>query len=190
MKRGPWRLLVGVFLASLVLGVALAFVTGLPDVNRFLPKWLGGAPGDNTPAGPSERVLVDARWTVVYTTTYRGCGDTVVETASPPAEMHGLGLDGLRQLYPDWTVSVFEKGRVQLTRSVDGLCPEMDRYRFLRLENDRINVYLGRPPKLMYKEFFTIDPTALRATDRDRLAAGVVVEGDEGVAELLEGLGE
>ncbi len=191
MKHLPWKLFVGVFVASLVLGVGLAFVTGLPNIGRYLPKWLGNTPGGrNTPAGPSDRILVDTGWTVIYMTTYRGCGDTVTENASPPPEMLGLSLDGLRQLYPDWTVASFEKGRAQLTRSVDGLCPDMERYRYVRLENDRINVYLGRPPKLMYKEFFTIDPKALRQADREQLVAGVVVEGDEGVAELLEGLGE
>lgn len=190
MKRLPW-LLVGVFVASLALGVGLAFVTGLPNLGRYLPKWLGNAPSEqNTPAGPTDRVLVDTGWTIDYMTTYRGCGDTVTETSSPPQEMLGLSLDDLRQLYPDWTIASFEKGRAQLTRSVDGLCPDMERYRYVRLEADRINVYLGRPPRLMYKEFFTIDPEALRQADRERLEAGVIVEGDEGVAELLEGLGE
>jgi len=195
MRQWPWKLLVGVFVASLLLGVTLAFVTGLPDVERVLPKvlpkWLGHSPGGrNTPAGPSERVVVEPQWTVVYMTTYRGCGDTVVETSAPPPEMIGLDLEELRQLYPEWTVAVFEKGRIQLTRSVDGLCPEMVRYRYVRLENNQINIYLGRPPRLMYKEFIAIDPKTLGTADRKRLEAGVIVEGDDGVAELLEGLGE
>ncbi len=88
------------------------------------------------------------------------------------------------------SILAFETGRVELSRGADGLCPDMDRYRFVQLEGDRINVYYGRPPKLMFKEYMTIDVKNLRTADKALLTEGLTVEGDQGVAELLEGLGE
>jgi hypothetical protein len=171
--------------------MVLALVTGLPSPGRLLPRLLGRVPGgQNTPVGPSERVLVGGDWVVIFSTTYRQCGDTVIDTGPPPQEMIGLNLEGIRNLYPEWTVATFEKGKAQLTRSIDGLCPDMERFRYVKLEGDRVNIYYGRPPKLMFKEFIVLEVEGLRQADRDRLSQGVTVEGDDGVAELLEGLGD
>ena len=139
------------------------------------------------PAGPAveDTLRADARLT--WRITYADCR-RAVDFSAPAGGMAGWTRERLAAAMPDWRVELFEPDTARLVRVSPGLCPEMQLFRTLRWHEDRLAVFYGRPPHLLFKETIEPLPDGLSAADRRRLSEGIVVRGDEGVLSQLEGI--
>jgi len=149
-----------------------------------------GRPPQVPPAPPVraavETLLGEAQ--VTWRVEYEGCGASE-EFTTTSTGMAGWTRDRLAAwLAPGWQLASFSPDAVLFVRSVAGVCPEMRVYRTLRLHEGGVGIFLGRPPHLLLDRIAAVDPAALRPEDRLRLEKGIVVEGDEAVLRLLEGL--
>lgn len=128
---------------------------------------------------------------VVYRTTYLLCGSREEREEPAPPYLVGRTRQELESLHPGWEVVSFAPDRVVLERQVEAMCPDMVRYRYVTLSDGRVAVYYGREPgHLLLKELSPLRAEALLPEDRRALGEGVVLEGDEQVAQFLEGLGD
>lgn len=133
---------------------------------------------------------------VVVRTTYLKCDRTVEETLTAAPDTLGLSLEAMRRFHPEWTVLDFTPERVVVREVKDAWCPgmdpaEMERYRTIGVRDGKVTVLWGKPqPDQPVKEVTTFPADILQPQDRHLLEQGYVVEGDEAVAQYLEGLAE
>ncbi|HHY96142.1 MAG TPA: hypothetical protein GX513_14220 [Firmicutes bacterium] len=175
--RYRWYLAATLTIAAVVAGV-LVFGPHLP--------W-GGA----RPSPDRESAVLGAGATVVYRTTYSVCGSTE-ETVQPAwPELIGKGAPEILARHPGWELAGFSAHQVVLQRTIEAMCPDMVRYRFLALADGRVVIYYGRTrDHLLLKEVSPIREVDLLPEDRHLLEKGVVLEGDLAVTQFLEGLEE
>jgi hypothetical protein len=169
--------------------------TGLPAAPSGLPGAAGtpsaaGTPGaaDRTMISPGVRVSSTTR--IAYEVKYDRCGCDERREEPPSAFMIGLGLEAVRMAVPDWPIEVFTRELVVFKRTVDGLCPDMARYRHITLLDGEVVLYYGRPPKLRLATRTGITTEQLRSEDLARLIAGITVAREDEAWALLEGLTE
>ncbi|MGE5589087.1 MAG: hypothetical protein ACM3ZA_00445 [Bacillota bacterium] len=133
---------------------------------------------------------------LVVRTTYLKCDRTVEEALASTPDTVGLSLEAVRRFHPEWTVIDFTPERVVVREVKDAWCPgmdpaEMERYRTIGVRDDKVTVFWGKPqPDQPVKEVTTFPTDILQPQDRRLLERGYVVEGDEAVAQYLEGLAE
>lgn len=128
---------------------------------------------------------------VIYRTTYLVCGAREETTRSAEPDLVGLSAAEVLARHPGWDLVSFAPGRVELERRVDGMCPEMVTYRFLTIADGKVTVYYGRRREhLLLKEISPARAEGLLPEDRAALEQGIVVVGDEALAQFLEGLGD
>lgn len=128
---------------------------------------------------------------VVYRTIYRLCGSREEKEEPVWPELVGRSQQEVVQRHPGWQLVSFAPDRIVLERQVEAMCPDMVRYRFVTISDDRVAVYYGRDPDhLLLKELSPLRAEGLLPEDRQVLGQGVVLEGDEQVAQFLEGLGD
>lgn len=175
--RYRWYLAATLALAAVVAGV-LVFGPHLP--------WGGARP---SPEG--QATVLEEGATVVYRTTYAVCGSTE-ETVQPAwPELIGKGAHEILVRHPGWELASFSPQQVVLQRTIEAMCPDMVRYRFLALADGRVVIYYGRTADhLLLKEVSPIREVDLLPEDRHQLEKGVVLEGDLAVTQFLEGLEE
>lgn len=145
----------------------------------------GEAGGVNSAPG----VVVGPETHLLYEVKYSRCNCEEKEEASP-ANFVGKDLKALKAAVADYEVSLFTKDNVILRKVVDGLCPDMARYRHITIKDGEVAVFYGKPPHLLLAYSTGLRAGQLRSEDRERLTAGVTVEGDEAAFTLLEGLSE
>jgi hypothetical protein len=141
----------------------------------------------NPPAEPTleEALGVDALLT--WRVTYAACG-RVIDFSAPAGGMAGWSRECLAAAMPGWQLEAFAPQAARLVRISSGMCPDMQVFRTLKWREDRLAVFYGRPPHLLFKETIEPLPDGLTAADRRRLTEGIVVKGDGGVLAQLEGI--
>lgn len=133
---------------------------------------------------------------LVVRTTYLKCDKTVEENIAPEEALVGLSIEGLRRFRPEWTVIDFTPERVLVRAIKDEWCPgmdpaEMERYRTIGMRDGKVTIFWGKPsPDQPVKEVTTFPSDGLPPEERRLLEQGYVVDGDEAVAQYLEGLAE
>jgi len=177
---------------SSVLCFAVAFAAGywwgaglIP--RDFLPESIRG-PGQMG-MGVGNVVAPDATFT--YIISYSECDDIeeIQETAG--AYLAGMTEDEVAQAFPDWMILYFSPKQVTLAKEVGGMCEEHLLYRSIGIKDGIVTVYYGKKPDPgMVHTVTGIPVSRLLSNDRALLQAGIVVMGDEAVAEFLEGLSE
>lgn len=140
------------------------------------------------PAAQAPVPRVEAGTSIVTRTTYTegDCSQTLEETTTAPADWVGMTRRDLEQRYPDAAITEFSASRVVIARRERG-CPYRGRTILLRM--GRVAVYYGTLNDLgpLARET-DITQDDLTSGDRQRLEAGIVVQTDEEVDALLEGL--
>jgi len=142
---------------------------------------------------PHSGVVLRPEATVSYRTTYLGCGDLVAEEVTADrTPLAGMALSDIRGLVADegWEVIEATAERVVLQREVDDLCAYHARYRWLKVRDDRLAVFLGQEgPRAILQQTLPLSGHYLTAEDRRRLEEGIVLDGgDASVWRYLEGL--
>ncbi len=152
-----------------------------------LPVTGDGVAGSGVNSAPG--VVVGPETRLTYRVVYSSCG-CQEEQDSNPAPFVGRDLKALKAAVADYEVTLFSKDYVILTRTVDSLCPDMARYRYITITDGEVVVFYGKPPHLMVDYPTGVRVDQLRQEDKERLTAGVAVEGDEELFALLEGLSD
>lgn len=176
----------------LSLALAFAFIVGALAGGYADRAGIAFIPSTRAPAArPAVQVPVpriEAATKVVTRTTYSegDCSQTIEETTAAPADWVGMTRQDLERRYPDAAVTEFSAGRVVLARHERG-CPYRGRTILLRM--GRVAVYYGTLNDLgpLARET-DITQDDLTSGDRQRLEQGIVVQTDEDVDALLEGL--
>lgn len=148
----------------------------------------GGAGGRGLPAASAPEAQVGPETEVVTRTRYSegDCAQTLEQTTKAPADWVGMTRSDLAARYPDAAVTEFSAERVVIERQAVG-CPYRGRTILLRM--GRVGVYYGTLNDLGPLQRETdITEDQLTSADRERLQTGIVVESDEEVDALLEGL--
>ncbi|MDK2882316.1 MAG: hypothetical protein PWP58_652 [Bacillota bacterium] len=137
---------------------------------------------------PNPVFLTGPNTRIVEEVTYKGCGHVVRSEKELPGNQHGLNLDQLSRLYPDWNVAVSEE-IIHFTNSQSGLCPGCKAKLFVGLDGDEVTVFYGTPegPKEI-KERTGIIAAGLPEEALLDLKAGIPVENQEQLLQVLEGL--
>lgn len=153
----------------------------------------GAAPpqdgGEQRPAAAPPETRTNPYTVFVFRTRYPACDGEVARTGTAGAAGAGLSQGEVAERYPGWSVELFRPGQVVLARTRDGPCPDEAVYRTVTMRDGRVVVYAGRPGRLgplLQETDIRVD--RLLPRDRERLARGIEVRGDEGVWRLLEGL--
>jgi hypothetical protein len=124
-----------------------------------------------------------------FITAYRECGCVLRESKVAGPELAGLRAAELAGSFPGWSIQSFEPLQVELFRAVPGMCPEMSQYRTIGLRDGLVAVFYGRPASgLRLQRVTSVEAVKLSREDQARVAAGLVVQGDEAVERYLEGL--
>lgn len=192
MARRTWRLFARWVAAGVLAGVAAGVAVAALSPGGLEWPWRGGARGPDAGAGqPILGETVQPTTELVFRWVGTACGEVIIERRPAGRDAIGATEADMPALYPGWVVGGFGADRVELSRVEDALCEELERYRLVTLKDDWIAVYHGRrPPLVKLKEITRVPATSLRQADLDRLTEGVVVEGDAGVVEFLEGLSD
>lgn len=190
VSRRAWRLWLRWMglgaLAGLTAGVAVA---ALGPGGLEWPFGRGSAPDGATPGQSVVGAAILPTTEMVFRWVGPECDEAITEQRPAGRDAVGATEPDLAILYPEWTVEGFGPERVVLARAYEPLCAELERYRLVTLKDDHIAVYYGRrPPLVKLKEVTRVPASSLRQADLERLVQGVVVEGDAGVVEFLEGL--
>ncbi len=175
----------GLFVAGFYTGTALGLLRGpaARPQGEAKPQGEGGQAAILGPPAISDRTPLE------FTTTYAECGCTVRETRLAGMEMAGLTEPELAAMFPGWTLQSFGETGASFYQLVPGLCPEMRNYRTLGVHEGRVAVFLGRPGTgLLLQRLTGVAVLSLPPADRERLANGIVLEGDAAVERFLEGL--
>ena len=150
-----------------------------PVTGNGVPSGMNSAPG----------VVVGPETSLTYRVKYSRCNCEEEQRANP-APFVGKDLKALKGAIADYEVTLFSKDYVILSRVVDALCPDMAKYRHITIKDGEVAVFYGKPPHLMLDYPTGLRADQLRQEDKERLTAGVTVEGDEAAFTLLEGLSE
>ncbi|MBX6350842.1 MAG: hypothetical protein IRZ11_04970 [Clostridia bacterium] len=179
-------LLAAAFLAGALLGAGLARLAFAPPGPE---RVAGSEAGATRPAASAGAPRIGEATLVVTRTRYAegDCEETLEQTTRAPADWVGMTKEDLAARYPDAAIVEFSPERVVIERSQEG-CPYRGRTVLLRM--GRVGVYYGTPNNLGPLERETdVTEDDLTAADRERLSRGIVVDSDEEVDALLEGLG-
>gem|GEM_PF-5454398 len=196
-KGSVWRVVAAV--AIVAAGVAAGYILTSARLRNEARPEPGleetHVSGQAAVGGPAVPVIGPATRLVVRT-TYLKCDRTVEETIAPEPDTVGLSLEALRRFHPAWTVVDFTPERVVVREVKDAWCPgmdpgEMERYRTIGIRDGRVTVFWGKPRTDQPVKETTVFPAdALQPPDLRLLEQGYVLEGDEAVAQYLEGLAE
>ncbi|WP_242822453.1 hypothetical protein [Thermaerobacter marianensis] len=153
-------------------------------------------PAARKPAPPVRAVTLTPETRLVERTRYPACDGVVLETERPPTPVEtGWRLADLLRSRETWHLLAATPGRIVLERVQDGPCPPEGwlRYRTVRLHQDRVAVFYGRPGAGgedlgPLRLLTTIPAERLLPGDRRRLEQGLVVEGDAEAWHVLESL--
>ncbi|MHB9146007.1 MAG: hypothetical protein ACYC5Y_11800 [Symbiobacteriia bacterium] len=198
-----WRLLwlglLTVAVAGTGLGLGYLLQSGRlarqqPPV-RATPEPVQAAGGQQAdwPAGVT---VVTPTTEIIVRTTYLKTDETIDVTEKPEESIVGLSLEGLRRFHPEWTVIDFSPERLVVRAIKDAWPPgvdptEMERYRTIGIQDGRVSVFWGKAgPGERLKEVTPFAAADLTPEARAMLEKGYTVEGDEAVAQYLEGLAE
>jgi hypothetical protein len=182
-------LLLSLFWVGFSIGASLGGLPAprTPFLDGPAPPDVGAPPGQVD--APSLPVYTADRTVLTFITSYTECGCTERESRTAGDELAGLEESSLAARLDGWAVAAFSGSAVELHRVITGLCPEMTTYRTLGVHDGKVAVFLGRPTTgLLLREVTNIPVETLPYADRDRLAAGIVVRGDQDIEVYLEGL--
>jgi hypothetical protein len=180
------------FVAGLMLGAALGGISG-PDPAGVREPPPSGSPGAAADSGVPQAAAepISDRTSLTFVATYAECGCSTRQSSLAGAELGGLGREQLEERFPDWQIQTVTGSEVVFFRLLPGMCPEMGTYRTLGVRDGKVAVYLGRPGTgLLLQRLTSISVSNLPKPDRERLQAGIVLEGDRAVESYLEGLPE
>lgn len=114
-----------------------------------------------------------------------GPGQAEVTTESAvEAGTEGLGIEGIRNLYPGWRVVSFTADRLILRQDV----PELNGPLYLGLKNGQVAIFSGEPGHGRVWQLTGIRADWLLPTDRERLSRGLPVPNLKAAWQNLEGL--
>ncbi|MDP2857764.1 MAG: hypothetical protein Q8P50_07280 [Bacillota bacterium] len=185
--RMRWALLI---LASFLGGFVVAHL--LAGDEAVVPAGDRGQKAQTTGSqtGPTR---ITENTEIEYQVFYDKCGHLETDIAPIPTRvMVGLNLEDFGRLFPDWQVESFTPRRVVLKRRVQSMCPDDGANRLITVKDRMVVVFYGSGKKpgspLMLET--AVEAKKLRAQDRQRLEAGVVVSSDQEVFDWLEGIAE
>lgn len=171
--------------AGVVAGFGAGRLTLRPDRRPPAPPPAAEAPA--VPAGARTNPYT----VFTFRTLYPACRGEVARTEVAGTTGAGLSRAEVERRHPGWAVEVFRPAQVVLVRVEAGPCPEEAVYRTVTVRDGRVVVFAGRPGRLgPLLQDTGIPVDRLLPRDREKLARGIEVQGDEGVWRLLEGLGE
>lgn len=154
------------------------------------------AAGGRAAEWPEGVPVITPNTQVIIRTTYLKTDETVEVTEKPEESIVGLSLEGLRRFHPEWTVIDFSAERL-VVRSIKDTWPpdedpaEMERYRTIGIQDGKVTVFFGKTAvSRRVKEVTPFAADGLAPETRAMLEQGYTVEGDEAVAQYLEGLAE
>ena len=208
-RSNAWVL--GVLAVAAGVALALAFLWYTQPLPRRVPPEPPVSPESSSRvAATLESTLVPRigpATQVVYRIRYAQTGEVVSEARAPEAEMLNLTLEGLKRLYPQYSVEEFSSRRVILARTVarsepvpraephppvaQPEAPGPQTYRTIGLHEGYVAIFKGRPGTgASLLRVTSIPAERLPWGERERLTKGIEVQGDEEVAQYLEGYEE
>lgn len=168
----------GAICCAVVIGVYLYAMSGM----------LNQAELSQLPIGQmTERVQADTIFE--QTIHYTDCGEdeTIREKAS--SEVVGMTRDEVAGLYHEWQIDSFTPKLVVLQLSVNGVCKEHRKTRFVGIRDGKVAIYYGTPTdKPIVKEITAIEVTTLPLQVQQELEQGIVYQTEEERLRIMEGL--
>lgn len=193
-KASPW--------AAMLLLVIIGAVMGFVIITRSTP-WSDSRAEkrpEPPPLAPKAAPVVEKQGppvvtlgpeaTVVYHTKYKTCGRVITsEPQRIPDQMVNLTAEQIRIAYPGWTIQDFRPDRLVLSATRDGLCPDMQKYRYIGIKDGKVAIFYGKPGEgELVKEVTAIEVSRLSPEDQEVLKKGITANGDSDVAAYLEGV--
>lgn len=115
---------------------------------------------------------------------YDECNHFDYEEAELPAELVNLNKQEVEEYYADWEVEEFSKGKLVLSKEINGYC---DEHFLIRLEDDAVNVYqMGTLGELKEYKKTDIARDYLPEKDIEDLEEGITVFGEGKLSAVLE----
>lgn len=168
----------GTICCAVVIGVYLYAMSGMLNQTELSQLPIGQM---------KERVQADTIFE--QTIHYTDCGEdeTIREKAS--SEVVGMTRDEVATLYHEWQIDVFTPKLVMLQLSVNGVCKEHRKKRFVGIRDGKVAVYYGTPTdKPILKEMTDITVTSLVEQVQQELKQGIVYQTEEERLRIMEGL--
>lgn len=172
-------------LASIVIILLLGwFMTySRPSLLPFLPQR-----GEIEPETRPVRIEEGASLAVYYS-----CGTCPKQESIPSGQVTGLTRQELEELFPHMEILLHSRNRVELLDPRD-LCPQMKEHMTLILEDEGLMLRYGKPGHLgprhpLADSLVSLDMPPLSHADRQQLLRGIVLESEEEIWSLIEGLG-
>lgn len=194
-RRFPVRAVAVLSLGLVVVGSALALATwgetpakpeqALPRADGERQPAVAGDGGDPV----SSPAAIGPGTEIVYRIRYLRSGTEREERTRAEPAINGLSREALAQVYPDWQIVSFGPDRVELVLEIDGVSPEMAGKYFIGLVGERVAVFYGDPaPNAPVKEMTEVTVDELQPADIQRLRAGIPVQDESHIDQVLEGI--
>lgn len=133
----------------------------------------------------SQNVVTDA--VLIQKTKYTKCNHTLIQSSQVPEDIKKLGKEQFKALYSEWNVENYTPSEIIISRSINKKCPE---HYVLNIKNGKVAVYYQTPVEGVYlKELTNIEVVNLTKADQIRLNQGILIDGNQKLAEILEDLG-
>lgn len=120
---------------------------------------------------------------------YKDCGEqeTIREKAS--SEVVGMTRDEVAKLYREWQIESFSPQTVVLKITVNGVCKDHRKLRFVGVRDGKVAIYYGTPTdKPILKEMTDIEVASLIEQVQTALQQGIAFQTEEERLRIMEGI--
>lgn len=139
-----------------------------------------------TPQAEAPRTTPATR--IIRRIHYSGCGDQETSEERAGDSLGGRTAEELAALEPRATVESFSPEQVVLLVTTAGICPRHSAQRYLGIADGHVAVFQGLPGGGKVLEVFDLDVGALPEREMQDLRRGVLVENDDALKRMLQGL--
>lgn len=123
----------------------------------------------------------------VRVTRYSVCGHTIKESGTVTKDISSLTEMQFRTAYSDWNVERFSTDEIMISKEFNEKCPN---HYVVKEREGKVSVYYQKPVNgATLKEMTNIPILNLSNEDQKRLKAGIEVNSNQSLAELLEDFG-
>ncbi len=128
---------------------------------------------------PGAKLIMEKRFT--------GCGHVSRKQTYVPNDMINLTEQQIKTAYKNWSIKSFSPEEITLYQEVNTKCPN---HFILKEKDGLVAVYYQTPVNgINLKEVTPILVENLRMQDKERLKAGIKIESQQDLAQVLEDLG-
>lgn len=165
-----------------ILSGACGYIAGHTGIKKDLPE--NDASNIESTAVSQSNAKITPSTKMVYEYYYPQTGKTNVNEDVPPYFMVGLTLSDMKRLYSDWEILSFAQNEVDMRKTING----SDEQKYIIGEKDGfITIYYDDGDSGMeIKEVTDIDTNGFSNEEKERLKAGIRVQGDDELNRALE----